>query len=131
MTDHSDIEAVRDVLRQVYAAWADNDVDAFAAQYAEDVTIVTPSVFHPNRAALHAFMTAAFAGPLKGTRPVDKELSVRVLGAFAVVITRSIIMRADESGIPEDADARTVTATWIVARTDGGWKIAAYANAPA
>jgi uncharacterized protein (TIGR02246 family) len=44
----TDIEAVRDVLRQAYGAWADNDAGAFAALYTDDATVVMPGVFHPD-----------------------------------------------------------------------------------
>lgn len=127
----ADATAVREVLSQAYTAWADNDADAFAALYTEDATVVMPGVFHPDRAAMHAYMGAGFAGPLKGSRAVDEERSLRILGDAAVVISRSIILRAGEPDVPADADARTVTATWVLARTGAGWKIAAYANAPA
>jgi hypothetical protein len=76
-------------------------------------------------------MSAGFTGPLKGTRAVDEERSVRVMGDAAIVISRSIILRGGESDTPDDADARAVTATWVLARTGAGWKIAAYSNAPA
>jgi len=39
-----DDRAVRAVLQAVYAAWADNDADAFAALYVEDATVVHPGV---------------------------------------------------------------------------------------
>ena len=128
---NTDTEAVRDVLRQAYGAWADNDADAFAALYTVDATVVMPGVFHPDRAAIHRYMRAGFAGPLQGSRAVDEERSVRVMGDAAIVISRSIILHAGESDTPDDADARAVTATWVLARTDDGWKIAAYSNAPA
>ena len=129
-TTNTDTEAVRDVLRQAYGAWADNDADAFAALYTVDATVVMPGVFHPDRAAIHSYMRAGFAGPLRGSRAVDEERSVRVMGDAAIVISRSIILRAGESDTPDDADARAVTATWVLARTEDGWKIAAYSNAP-
>jgi uncharacterized protein (TIGR02246 family) len=128
---NTDTEAVRDVLRRAYAAWADNDADAFAALYTDDATVVMPGVFHPDRAAIHSYMSAGFAGPLEGSRALDEERSLRVVGDAAIVISRSIILRAGEDDTPDDADARAVTATWVLARTAGGWKIAAYANAPA
>lgn len=126
----TDVLAVRDVLHRVYAAWADNDADAFTAQYTADATVVTPGTFHPDRATIHRFMTAGFAGPLKGTRPFDEERSLRVTDDTAFVISRSIILQAGESDTPDDADARAVTASWVLARTEAGWKVTAYANAP-
>jgi uncharacterized protein (TIGR02246 family) len=123
--------AVRAVLEQAYRAWADNDADAFAALYTADATVVMPGVFHADRAALHSYLAAGFAGPLKGSRAVDDEQSLRVLGDTAIVVSRSLILFAGEPDQPADADARAVTATWVLARTDAGWQITAYANAPA
>jgi hypothetical protein len=52
---------------------------------------------------------------------------VRVLGDAAIVISRSIIRRAGGSDT-RTTPTRSVTATWLLARTDGGRKITAYAN---
>lgn len=120
--------AVRAVLENAYGAWADGDADAFAALYVEDATVVMPRVFHRDRAAMHAYMTDAFAGPLKGSRPVDEPLSVRIVGDTAIVVSRSVILMAGEVDIPTE---REVHATWVLARGEHGWRIAAYANAPA
>lgn len=130
-TAAGDLAAIRAVLQRLYTAWAAGDADAFAALYTEDATAVLPGVFHADRAALRASMAAWFAGPLKGSRAVDEEKSVRILGDAAIVISRSIVLLAGEQDMPADAAGRTVTATWVMARTDAGWKIAAYANAPA
>jgi hypothetical protein len=48
-TRAEDRTAVRDVLQELYAAWADNDADAFAALYLDDATVVMPGVFHQGR----------------------------------------------------------------------------------
>ncbi|MCU1684562.1 MAG: hypothetical protein JWQ81_5301 [Amycolatopsis sp.] len=125
----TDSAAVLDVLSQMYAAWTDNDADAFAALYVEDATVVRPGVFHPDRAALRDSMAGGFAGPLKGSRPVDEPLSVRVFGGnAAIVVSKSGIVMAGEDSCPAE---REVLATWVLAKQDGRWLIAAYANAPA
>jgi uncharacterized protein (TIGR02246 family) len=121
-------EAVLDVLRQVYVAWADNDADAFAELYVDDVTVVMPGVFHQGRPAVRDYMAAAFAGPLKGSRGIDTPQDIRVLGDTAVVVSRAGILMADEQELPAD---REFLATWALARNDGRWKIAAYTNTPA
>jgi uncharacterized protein (TIGR02246 family) len=119
---------VRDVLDRLYAAWADNDADAFADLYVENATVVMPGVFHQGRAAVREYMAAAFAGPLKGSRGVDTPQDVRVDGDTAVIVSRAGIIMAGEDALPAD---RERLATWVLSRRDGRWLVSAYANAPA
>jgi uncharacterized protein (TIGR02246 family) len=54
---------------------------------------------------------------------------VRVLRTdAAIVVSRSGILMAGEDAVPAE---REVLATWVLARQDGAWRIAAYAKAPA
>ncbi|MEC3982443.1 SgcJ/EcaC family oxidoreductase [Amycolatopsis sp. H20-H5] len=124
----TDETAVLDVLQQAYAAWAANDADAFAALYVADATVVTPGVFHRGRSAMHGYLAGAFAGPLKGSHAIDEVQSVRVLGDSAIVVSKSVVVMAGEKGYPAE---REVLATWVLARQDERWLVAAYANAPA
>ena len=120
---------MRDVLQQVYAAWADNDADAFAALYVDDATVVMPGVFHRGRSAVHDYMAGAFAGPLKGSRAIDDPQDIRIVGAnTAIVVSISGIIMAGEQDLPTE---RERFATWVLSKQDGRWLIAAYANAPA
>lgn len=125
----NDTTAVREVLQQLYGAWAAGDADAFAALYTEDATVVMRGVFHRGRAAVRDSMAAGFAGPLKGSRAVDDPQDVRIVGGnTAIVVSRAGIVRAGEQALPAD---REVLATWVLARRDDGWRIAAYTNTPA
>lgn len=125
MSSESDVRAV---LGRMYAAWADNDPDAFADLYAEDATVVLPGVFQRGREAVRDYMAAAFAGPLKGSRAVDEPQDVRVDGDTAVIVSRAGIIMAGEDALPAD---RERLATWVLSRRDGRWLVSAYANAPA
>ena len=127
-TRDDDVEAVHDVLTRLYRAWADGDADAFAALYRDDATVVMPGVLHRGRAATHDYMSAAFAGPLRGSRGIDQPQDVRVLGDTAVVVSTAGILMAGESELPRE---RERLATWVLLRTDGRWLIAAYTNTPA
>ncbi|MEV1328125.1 SgcJ/EcaC family oxidoreductase [Micromonospora costi] len=120
--------AVREVLHRLYAAWTDNDAEAFAALYREDATVVMPGVLHRGQDAVRAYMAAAFAGPLKGSRALDEPVDIRVLGDTAVVVSTAGILLAGETEVPAE---RRRHATWTLHRRDGVWSIAAYANAPA
>lgn len=121
--------AVRELLRQVYAAWADNDADAFAALYLDDATVVLPGVFRQGRSAVRDYIAGAFAGPLKGSRGIDEPQDIRILGGdTAIVVSRAGIMMAGEQDLPAE---REQMATWVLSKQDGQWMIAAYSNASA
>lgn len=118
--------AVRDVLDRLYSAWADNDADSFASLYTDDATVVMPGVHHSGRDAVRAYLAAAFAGPLAGSRAVDEPQSIRFLSIdTAVVVSAGGIVRAGES-----EPAVPVRATWVLCRQDGNWLVAAYHNCP-
>jgi len=120
-------DEVRDLLDRVYAAWG--DADAFAALYRDDATVVMPGVFRQGRASVRESMAASFAGPLRGSRPVDEPQDVRVLGDTAIVVSRAGILMPGQSSLPPAARR---LATWVLTRSDaGGWAVAAYTNTPA
>ncbi len=124
---HDEI-AVRDVLDQMYLAWAAEDPDAIARLYLDDVTVVMPGVYRSSSAEVRAYFAAGFAGPLKGSRASDEVRNVRFAGQdAAIVISEGGVLTAGESSLPA---ARRVRATWMLARRDGEWRIAAYHNCP-
>ncbi|GAA1894450.1 SgcJ/EcaC family oxidoreductase [Asanoa iriomotensis] len=110
-----------ELLDRVYAAWG--DADAFAALYREDATVVMPGVLRQGRAAVRDSMAAAWAGPLRGSRPIDEPVDVRVFGDTAVVVSRAGILLPGESSLAPGA-ARL--ATWVLHRGE----VAAYTNTP-
>lgn len=125
MTTTTDDAAVRSVLEAAYGAWADNDADAFAALYSDDATIVLPGTYHQGREAIREYMAAGFAGPMKGSRPIDTPQNVRVTGDTAIVVSESVILMAGEESASRDRYRR---ATWVLTRHDGKWVIDAYHN---
>lgn len=118
---------VLDVIQAIYAAWADNDADAFAALYSEDATVVQPGgIYKQGKADIRTSMALAFAGPLKGSTVIDEPRSVRVLGQdSAIVISDAGILLAGETEVPAQ---RMVRATWVLSKPHGTWLIAAYHN---
>jgi uncharacterized protein (TIGR02246 family) len=125
----SAVRDVRDVLAQVYVAWAAGDADAFATLYADDVTVVMPGVFHRGRTAVRDYMAGAFAGPLKGSRGIDEPKDLRIIdGDTAIVVSEAGILMPGEQQLPAD---RKRLATWVLSKQDGRWLIAAYTNTPA
>ena len=96
--------------------------------YRPDATVVLAGgTFLRGRAEIRAFMAAAFAGRLAGTRSVDEAEDVHVEGDAAVVVSRSGFLLPGESAPPPD---RLRRATWTLTRADGGWRVAAYHNCP-
>lgn len=123
-----DEAAILDVVKGVYQAWNNADPDAFVAEYFEDATAILPGSYLKSRQEIHAAMTFSFNGPLKGTRASDNVLSVRFLNDdAAVVISETGILIPGESEAPPE---RTVYATWVLAKQDGKWLLAAYSNSP-
>ncbi|WP_433380796.1 SgcJ/EcaC family oxidoreductase [Actinoplanes sp. CA-142083] len=122
-------QTVRAVIDAVSEAWADNDVDAFVAHYAEDATAVLPGFALLSKPVIRTAMGAAFAGQLKGTRRVHRVQGVRFLDdATAIVITRSVTVPAGEDEPPAD---RWSIATWVLSRRTGPWLVEAYHDCPA
>jgi uncharacterized protein (TIGR02246 family) len=122
-------DEIRSLFGEIYAAWADNDADAFVAPYRDDATVVMPRAYHRDKGEIRSSMAAGFQGPLKGSRAVDEPLSIRFIGDHtAIVVSKAGILMAGEAQLPVD---REVIATWVLVREDGRWLVASYANAPA
>jgi uncharacterized protein (TIGR02246 family) len=129
MTTTIDTRPVLDVLRRMYAAWAAADADTFADQYTDDATVVLPGTFHQGRAAVREFMTNAFTGRLKDTRGLDEPQDIRLIGKdTAIVVSKNAVLAAGEQEAPPD---RERIGTWVLARQDGRWLVAAFTNSPA
>ncbi len=121
-----DASAVRAVLDGVYAAWADNDADAFVAPYAAEATAVHTGVYMPSRDAIRATLAALFAGELRGSRGVHEVQGIRFVGAdTAIVLSKgSIVFAGQAEAAPE---SRTLDG-WVLCRHDGGWRVEAFHN---
>jgi uncharacterized protein (TIGR02246 family) len=119
--------AIRDVLRSVVAAWADNNADGIARYYAPHASMVMPGGVHNrNRDEVRAYMAAGFAGPLKGTKSVDQQESVRILGDdAAVVVSLGGILMPGETELPAE---RQYKATWVLSKNGSRWAVESYHN---
>jgi uncharacterized protein (TIGR02246 family) len=120
--------AALDVVKGVYEAWNNADPDAFVAEYLEDASAILPGAYMKSRKEIRGAMAFSFNGPLKGTRASDKVLDVRFLNDDAVVVVSQtgILVPGEAEAPPE----RTVYATWVLAKRDGKWLLAAYSNSP-
>jgi uncharacterized protein (TIGR02246 family) len=122
------VHAVHAVLDGIYAAWAENDAEAFVASYAADATALLPGSDLRDREAIRAAMVAAFAGPLKGSRAVHDVQSVRFSGpGTALVISKGGIILAGES---EPRRENRALDTWVLSEQDGAWRVRAFHNCP-
>ena len=120
--------AVLDVIKGVYDAWNNADADAFVAEYLEDASAILPGAYMKSREDIRGAMAFSFNGPLKGTRSSHNVLDVRFLNDDAVVvISETGILVPGETKAPPE---RTAYATWVLARQDGKWLLAAYSNSP-
>jgi uncharacterized protein (TIGR02246 family) len=123
-----DDSAVRAVLDGVYAAWADNDADAFVASYAEDATAILPGTCLPDKEAVRDCMATIFAGPLKGSRASHDVQSIRFPGeGTAIVISKGAVVLAGQD--EPAAESRTLH-TWVLSRQDGDWRVKAFHSCP-
>jgi uncharacterized protein (TIGR02246 family) len=120
--------AVLAVIKGVNDAWDNADPDAFVAEYFENASAILPGSYLESREAIRGAMAYSFNGPLKGTRTSGKVLDIRFLNDdVAVVISETGILIPGESTAPPE---RTAYATWVLAKRDGEWLLAAYSNTP-
>jgi uncharacterized protein (TIGR02246 family) len=127
-TSTTDDQAVRAVLDAVYAAWAENDADAFVAPYAPDATAVHTGTVMPNRDAVRTTMAAGFAGALSGSEGLHEVQSVRFVGRdTALVLSRGAIRFA---GQDEPAASSRTLDGWVLCNRDGSGRVEAFHNCP-
>ena len=120
----ADQQAVLAVLKGVYEAWEANDAEAFVADYLDDASVVQPGVYKKDRQEIQSTMAGGFAGPLKGSRVIDQPRDVRFLNEdTAIVISEGGIVFPGQNAVPSEG---TVRATWVLAKRDGRWLVAAY-----
>jgi uncharacterized protein (TIGR02246 family) len=127
MTDNADRQ-VREVLKEVYAAWEVNDADAFAKPYAEAATATLPGIYLPGRQAIRDTMSTLFAGELKGSRAIYEVRKFRFVAADAAIVTsEGAVLLAGQA--EPDAASRALE-TWVLSRQDGTWRVQAFHNCP-
>ncbi|MEU8271216.1 SgcJ/EcaC family oxidoreductase [Sphaerisporangium sp. NPDC049002] len=124
----ADKAAVVSVPGRIVAAWANQDAKAFADVFTPDGTMILPGFYRKGADEIEAFMAGAFQGPYKGTQVTGQPIDVRFISDdSALVITVGGVIGAGQT---ELADESAIRATWVVARHEGEWKLAAYQNSP-
>jgi uncharacterized protein (TIGR02246 family) len=99
------VNAVRDALAEVYAAWSAGDADAFVKPYAETATAILPGACLRGRAAIRDTMAMLFAGELKGSRAVYEVQDIRFVGADVAIVTSKGAVLLAGQGLPLPAGA--------------------------
>jgi uncharacterized protein (TIGR02246 family) len=123
-----DNAAVTAVLDGVYAAWADNDADAFVAAYAPDATAIHSGTVMADRDAIRTVMATGFQGPLKGSRGLHEVQSIRFVGPdTAIVFSKGVIQFAGQA---EPASESRTLDGWVLSRHDSAWRVEAFHNCP-
>lgn len=127
-TSEKEKEALSVPLRLV-GAWARNDADGVANTFTEDGILILPGdVLKKGRDEIRAFMTAAYAGPFKGTGVTGTPVDVRfVSDDVALLRTHGGILAPGETEIDPELAVRS---TWVVVKKDGEWQLAGYQNSP-
>jgi uncharacterized protein (TIGR02246 family) len=120
----NDEDAVRALLDRIYAAFAANDADVYAAAYAEPAVVVMPGAYLSGRAALRTAMRQLFVGPLAGAKGVFDVQSIRFLGAdVALVISRGRVLTADQN---DAAETEPWMDTWVLSRDGDAWQVQSF-----
>lgn len=124
----TDQAAIAAVPARMVAAWAAHDAAAFADLFTDGATMLLPGVQQQGKASIKEFMSAAFAGPYKGTRVTGTPLQLIALNADAVaVITEGGVIKA---GSTELVAADAIRASWILVKREEKWLLAVYQNCP-
>jgi uncharacterized protein (TIGR02246 family) len=127
-TPQQDQAAIAAVPGRLVAAWAAQDADAFADLFHPDGTMVLPGVYQSGRDNIRAFMTAAYAGPYKGTSVTGTPIDIKPLAPGAVaLLTEGGVIAAGETELSDEAAIR---ASWILVKRDDEWRLAVYQNCP-
>lgn len=91
--------------------------------------MVQPGLYEKNRQEIQSTIAGAFAGPLKGSRVIDQPQDVRFPNKdMAIVIGEGGVVFPGQDAVSSE---RMVRATWVLAKRDGRWYVAAYHNSPA
>ncbi|MEU5903163.1 SgcJ/EcaC family oxidoreductase [Micromonospora sp. NPDC047527] len=123
-----DQAAIAAVPGRIVQAWAAHDADAFADVFTADGTMILPGLFQRGRDDIRDFMAKGFAGPYKGTQVTGQPFDIRVLSTdVALLLTDGGVLGPGETEVPTE---RAIRASWLLVRTDDGWRLAAYQNSP-
>lgn len=124
---NADEAAVRGLLGQMIEGWNRGSGDEFAAAFAEHGDLVAFDGTHfRGRPEISTFHQELFDKWMRGTRLVGRIESVRFLGPDVALMhaVGGTVMR----GKTEPSTARDSIQTYVAARENGEWHLAAFQN---
>lgn len=124
----ADDAAIQQVPMRTTEAWANSDPLAFAAIFDENTKVVIGGVYLRSRDEVLSYISAAFAGPVKGTQVVSDPVYVTNVDVnTALMITQGGVLVPGETKVSPE---RAIYATWILTKESGNWLISAYHSSP-
>ena len=123
----ADVEAVRDLYRELMDGWNRGNGEDFAAVFAEDGDLVAFDGTHfEGRAEIAPFHQELFDKWMKGTRLVGRVKDVRFLSPDVALMhaVGGTVMRGKSAPTPERDSIQTLIAT----KRGGEWRLAAFRN---
>ena len=124
-----DEPAIRALVQQ--ATDAQNDPDVFIPLHSPDAVIVN---FFGRRVlgrdALEQAMCAALSSPLKDVRTEVEIVDLRAVSESVVLVSCIKTVHDERGDGAGDLPASAGALTYVVTRTDGGWKIASAQTTP-
>jgi uncharacterized protein (TIGR02246 family) len=123
----ADVEAVRDLYRELMDGWNRGNGEVFAAVFTEDGDLVAFDGTHfKGREEIAPFHQGLFDKWMKGTRLVGRVKDVRFLSPDVALMhaVGSTILRGRTAPSPERDSIQTLVAV----RHDGQWRLAAFQN---
>lgn len=117
----------RDVVDGIGDAWARNDPNAFANAYTDDATmILSGDRYFTGRETIRQVATRQFESAHRNTTLLQNIINVRALGDDTIVVITEGGVLAPGETVP--APERALHATWVLAKKNDSWQIAAYQN---
>jgi uncharacterized protein (TIGR02246 family) len=124
----ADEASLRHVPDRTTSAWVNHDASAFADAFTMDTKVVIAGTYLEGRDQVRSYMSAAFAGPIKGTTVISDPVSVEYINVdTGLVITEGGVMLPGESSV---SAARAIRGTWVLTVENGEWRIRAYHSSP-
>jgi uncharacterized protein (TIGR02246 family) len=124
----TDEAVLRRVPQRTTEAWAGHDASAFADVFTENAKVVIAGTYLRGRDEIRAFMSAGFAGPIKGTTVVSSPVSVEYLDRdTGLLITEGGVLLPGETAV---SAARAIWGTWVLSVKNGEGLICAYHSSP-